>query len=35
MEIRIVGAEFYSDGNREMANVIIAFRNFAIAPNNR
>jgi hypothetical protein len=40
MEIRLEGAEFYSDGQAqmdgetEMTKLIVAFRNFANAPNN-
>jgi len=42
MEIRIVGPEFFysdgqtqMDGETEMTKLIVAFRNFANAPNNR
>jgi hypothetical protein len=35
MKIRLVGAElFHADGQRDMAKLMVAFRNFANAPKN-
>ena len=34
MKIRLVGAEFRVDGRRDMAKLMVAFRNFVNAPKN-
>ena len=36
MEIRLVGAEFFlADGRTDITKLIVAFRNFANAPNTK
>jgi len=34
MKIRHAGAQFFSDGQTDMTKLVVAFRNFADAPNN-